>query len=101
MAVLLSGSEARRLVGRQVQLALVGGDLGQVPAPALVDPLGGEVPLDQVRDRRRRLVRAGQAASPAFRGRATRPWRAIDAATVFTDTFQPASTRSSNTRGDP
>lgn len=36
-----------------------------------------------------------------FGDRPTRPWRAIEAATVFTDTAQPASTRSSHTRGDP
>ena len=32
-------------------------------------------------------------------GRATKPWRAIDRATGLTDTFQPASRSSSQTRG--
>ena len=36
-----------------------------------------------------------------FGARATKPWRAIESATVLTDTSQPASTRSSKTRGDP
>ena len=34
-------------------------------------------------------------------GRATRPWRAIDASTLFFDTRHPSSTRSASTRGDP
>src|SRR5512138_2714314 len=36
-----------------------------------------------------------------LRTRATSWWRAIDAATVFTLTRQPAATRSAYTRGDP
>ena len=72
--VVLTEREARHAPRREIQhggeveLALVGGDLGQVPAPALIDRVGVEVPFHQVRDRRRRLVRAGQAAPLAFRG---------------------------------
>ena len=54
----------------EVELALVGGDLGQVAAPALVDALGAEVSLHQVRDRIGGLVRPGQAAPLALRGTA-------------------------------
>ena len=54
----------------QVQLALVSGDLGQVPAPTLIGCLGAEVPPQHVRDRRSRLVRAGQRASLALRAAA-------------------------------
>jgi hypothetical protein len=36
-----------------------------------------------------------------FGQRPWKPWRAIDTATAFTDTFQPASLRSSHTLGDP
>jgi hypothetical protein len=36
-----------------------------------------------------------------FLGRPTRPWRRIDASTVFLDTRHPASRRSASTRGDP
>jgi hypothetical protein len=36
-----------------------------------------------------------------FGGRPASPWRTIESATVFTDTFEPASTRSSHTRGLP
>ncbi len=89
------------LDGGQVERALVGGDLGQVIAPALIDPLGAEVPAYQVRDRRRRLVGRVRDRRRRFGDRPDRPWRAIDAATVLTDTFQPASTRSANIRGDP
>lgn len=87
--------------GGQVELALAGGDLGQVPAPALIDPLGAEVPLHQVRDRRSGFVRTGETAALALGRPAARPWRAIEAATVFFDTFQPAAARSSHTRGNP
>ena len=97
------GQSPRRQVkhGRQVQLALLGGDLGQVPAPALVDRLALKF----------RLSRSGIGAAALsgrvrlrrfrFGQRPRRPWRAIEAATVFFDTRQPASTRSSNTLGDP
>ena len=33
--------------------------------------------------------------------RATRPWRRIESATVFSETVQPSSTRSACSRGDP
>jgi len=48
------------LDGGQVQLALVGGDLGEVPTPPLVDRLGAEVAAEEVGDRRSCLVGAGQ-----------------------------------------
>ena len=56
---------------------------------------------DQVRDGSRGLVGAGQRAALALRAPAWRPWRAIESATVFFDTFQPFSTRSSHTLGGP
>jgi hypothetical protein len=49
-----------------VQLALVGGDLGQVPAPLLVDLLGIEVPLHEVRDWIGRLVGPGEVPPSAL-----------------------------------
>jgi hypothetical protein len=51
-------------------VAAVGGDLGQVPAPALIGPLGVEVSFHQVRDRCCRLVRASRATPPTLRGSA-------------------------------
>ena len=59
------GSEVQH--DRQVQLALVGGDLGQVSTPALINRPGREVTADQVRDRRCGFVRAGQRPAFAFR----------------------------------
>src|SRR6476659_571644 len=50
--------------GRQIELALVSGDLGEVTAPFPVRRLGGEVAPHQVGKRRRRLVLAGQPAGP-------------------------------------
>jgi hypothetical protein len=44
---------------------------------------------------------AGQAPRRQVQHRPWSPWRAIEAATDFFDTFQPASTRSSHTQGDP
>jgi hypothetical protein len=84
----------------QAQPALVGGDLGDVGEPALVEPLGAEVTPDQVRcpppalptrvlPRRRRP------------GRATNPASAISTATVFALTGQPSSCSSAVIRGLP
>jgi hypothetical protein len=104
---MLTEREARQAPGGeiqhdgQVELALPGGDLGQVPTPALIDLLGGEVPAHEVRYRCGGLVWAGEAAPLSVGDRPCRPWRAIDAATVFFDTAHPAATRSSHTRGDP
>ncbi len=57
------------------------------------------------RPRRSGALRALRSALVRPRRRclalATRPWRAIDAATVFSDTRQPASRRSAKIRGDP
>ncbi len=75
------------------------GYLGQVSAPLLVDGLGREVTPEQVgmggaalsgrvRERKRRL------------GLATRLWRAMEASTLFFDTFRPPR-RSARTRGEP
>ena len=44
----------------QIQLALAGRDLGQIPAPLEIGFGRGEVPADQVRCPSRGLVRAGQ-----------------------------------------
>lgn len=52
--------------------------------------IGGAVLSCLVSDRRLRRV-----------GRATSSWRTIDASTVFFDTRQPHSRRSSRTRGEP
>jgi hypothetical protein len=49
-------------------LPFVGGDLGQVPTPTLVELGGGEVAAHQVRDRRGGLVGTGQGTPRAFRG---------------------------------
>ncbi len=48
------------LDGGQVELALLGGDLGQVPAPLLVDLGGAEVPFEQVDDGQSCLVGPGE-----------------------------------------
>jgi hypothetical protein len=105
--VLLAHGESRQLPrgeiqpGGQVQPALVGGNLGQVAVPALIDRLGAEAPVTRSgigaaamsgRVRQRRL-RYGQ--------RPCGPWWAIEAAAVFVDTRQPAATRSAHTRRDP
>ena len=86
----------------EVELALVGGDLGQIAAPAHVRPRG--------------RVKSRPSASGALRadlsglvvdraacvcGRATSPCSAISAATVFSLTRQPSSRRSAVIRGDP
>ena len=94
-------SDGEVLDGGQVQLAFVGGHLGEITTPLTVDRRRREVPLDQVRNRWGGLVGTGQRNDVVLVGRATRPWRAIDASTVFFDTRHPASRRSASTRGDP
>jgi hypothetical protein len=51
---------AQVLDGGQVQLALVGGDLGQITTPLLVEPLGGKVPVQQIWGRHGPLVGSGR-----------------------------------------
>jgi hypothetical protein len=67
----------------------------------LIHRLGVEVPLDQVRDRSAALSGRVSERRLRFGDRPCKPWRAIDAATAFFDTRQPAATRSPHTRGDP
>src|SRR5262249_59192838 len=50
----------------QVQLALIGGDLGPVPIPFAVDRGRGEVPLDQVRRPPPAPARPGRALAPVL-----------------------------------
>jgi hypothetical protein len=52
---------------REIQLAFVGGDLGQIPTPAQVGLAGrGEVALERVRGLASRLVRTGGRPAPTF-----------------------------------
>jgi hypothetical protein len=85
---------------REMQFALVGGDLGQVPDPARVRPLWrAELTPEQVRGLARAAVRPGRAR-PRVR-RATKCCSAISVATVLGETRQPISRRSAVIRGDP
>ena len=84
----------------QVQLALVGVDLGQVAAPQHIRRDCGELALHQVR-RRGPLALLGQVLrAPAGRA-AGQPELGISLATVFSLTCQPAAHRSSVMRGEP
>ena len=78
------------LDGGQVELAFVGGHLGEIAAPLMVDRRRREVPFDQVRGRWGGLVGTGQKPRRVLVGRATSPWRAIDASTLFFDTRHPS-----------
>lgn len=49
----------------QIQLARLGGNLGHVPHPLAVRCTGHEIPLEQVRELRGRLVLTGQATTAA------------------------------------
>ena len=86
---------------REVQLALIGVDIGAVAVPLLVDLGRGEVPLDQVPAPASGLSPAGVVARRLFVRRAARPISRSRAATVFLLTAQPASFRSAVMRGEP
>ena len=89
------------LDGGQVQLAFVGGHLGGITTPLVVDRRRREVSFDQAGAGGSAL--SGRVNQPrrVLAGRATSPWRAIDASTLYFDTRQPSSTKSASTRGDP
>jgi hypothetical protein len=78
---------------RKVQLSLAGRDLGQIPALLLVCRVCCEIAIHQVRLGIGGFVGTGEAPKGRF-GRAINPWRAMDPATVFSDTCRPASMRS-------
>ena len=85
--------------GGEVELALVGGDLRQVPTPLLVDAAGRKVALQQVWNGFGRLV-GPREGSPAPLGARHEALGGHEAATVFSDTRQPSSRRSVATLGD-
>ena len=85
----------------EIQLAFVGGDLGDVPAPLHVRRRGGEVAVHQVGELGRRLTAWRVNPRRRFGLRPCRPWRRIESATVFTLTVSPASSRSAWMRGEP
>jgi len=83
-----------------MQLALAGADLGCVAVPFLIDPLGSEVPFDQIRGTpATRSGPGGRPASPAAPRR--QACSRISAATVFSLTLTPASHRSAVILGAP
>jgi hypothetical protein len=85
----------------ELQFALVGGDLGQIPNPRHVRRLPrAEVPAQQVRGFARRFIRLDGAVPAAFAS-TTKPCSRISAATVLGDTCQPISRKSAVIRGEP
>lgn len=85
----------------QVELALVGDELGAVRVPLLIHRGRREIPADQVRCPPPSLARTSGVCLRRFLGRATSRWSRIIFATVFSLTRQPASRRSSVIRGEP
>ena len=70
----------------EVELSLLGRDLGDVAAPFQVRPGRGEITLQQVRELwPRPLILPGQSLPPLLYP-PSRPWRCIDSATVFSFT---------------
>jgi hypothetical protein len=87
----------------ELQFALVGGDLGQIPNPRHVRRLPrAEVAAQQVKSGALRADLSGLVVPCRRRlRRATKPCSRISAATVLGDTCQPISRKSAVIRGEP